>query len=1038
MFARWFYRNRQLLILSLTLIFVWGLSSFFTLPRMEDPQIVNRNSLVKTFLPGASAERVESLVTERIEEELDDIEAIAEVVSNSSQGLSIVFVEIKETITDVEPVWSEVRSALEDVIPELPPEASQPEFDDISVTANAALIALTWTLDSPPNYTILSRLAEGLEGELRSLPGTDKVETFGAPQEEIRVEVSATELAKLGLTPGSLAQQIRNSDAKVSAGEFRQSDRQVLLEIDSALESLERVRSLPIVLGDSGQTARLGDVATVEKGIIDPPPELATVRGNPAVVVGAKVELTERVDLWANQLEPILDELRQNLPDGIEPVTLLDQSIYVKERLNGVISNLLVSSGLVIVISLLMLGWKSALIVGMALPLSCLMVFGEMKAFGVPLHQMSVTGLIIALGLLIDNAIVVVDEVRDRLKENISPETAVVQTASHLLVPLLASTLTTVLAFIPIAVAPGGTGEFIGTIGVTVIMALTSSLAISLTIIVAMGGLLSRWNPLPNLWSAFQSGIGHPRLKQGYSATVGSVLRRPWLGVGLALILPVLGFAQFGSLEQQFFPPTNRNQFQVEIEFPDSTGIKETQSQAVAIRDRLLAKPEITEVDWFFGKSAPPFYYNVIETRDNAPNYGQALVQTQSTNGLRDLVKSLQTELDQDFPAAQILVRQLEQGPPIDAPIEVQLYGPDVVQLRELGDRVRMELATIPSVIHTRADLTEARPKFALTIDEVQAKRVGLDNDAIAQQLSTNLDGAVGGSILEDTEDIPVRVKLRDATRQNISQVDSLDIIAPNGQRLPLDAIAQRRLVPDFTTISRKDGQRFNNVQGFLVAGALPDTALTDFKQHLEDIGFELPPGYRMDYGGEADARGTAIANLLSVVGVLLVMMVAILVLSFNSFTLAALIGVVAICGIGLAALALWVFNSLFGFTAILGTLGLVGLAINDSIVVLAALRESPDARNGDWRATREVVVHSTRHVLATTFTTIAGFVPLLLDDTGFWPPLAIAIAGGLGGATILALYFIPSAHLIWTRHQSRKQRQTQPKAMEKTLVQFQ
>lgn len=1026
MLARWFYRNRQLLILSLTLILVWGLSSFFTLPRMEDPQIVQRYGLVKTFLPGASAERVESLVTEQIEEELDDIEAIAEVISNSSQGISIVQVELKETISDIEPVWSEVRSALEDVVPKLPAEATPPEYEESSVTANAAIIALTWTLDSPPNYTILGRLAEGLKDQLRSLPGTDKVETFGAPEEEIRVEVSDTALAKLGITPANLAQQIRNSDAKVSAGEFRQRDRQVLVEVDSALDSLERVRSLPIVLGNSGQTATLSDVATVEKGIIDPPTELANVRGYPAVVVSAKVELTERVDQWAAQLDPVLTDLRQTLPDGIEPVVVLDQSIYVKNRLNGVVSNLLVSSALVVGISLLMLGWKSALIVGTALPLSSLMVFGEMKMLGVPLHQMSVTGLIIALGLLIDNAIVVVDEVRDRLQQNIPPETAVVETASHLLIPLLASTLTTIIAFIPIATSPGGTGEFIGTIGTTVILALISSLTLSLTVIVALGGLLARWNPLPNLWSGLQTGIGHPRLKQAYTVTVGSVLRRPWLGVGLSLILPIFGFMQFGQLEQQFFPPTNRNQFQIELELPNATAIAETQTQALQIRDRLLTNPAITEVDWFFGRSAPAFFYNVIDNRDNAPNYGQALVQAQSVAGLPDLVRSLQIELDEAFPAAQILVRQLEQGPPIDAPIEVQLYGPDVIQLRELGDRLRMELATIPAVIHTRADLTEARPKFALTIDEIQAKRAGLDNGAIAQQLATNLDGTLGGSILEDTEDIPIRVKLRDRTRQNISKIDSLDLIAPTGQRLPLDAIAQRRLVPDFTTISRKDGQRFNNIQGFLVAGALPDTTLTAFKQHLADIKFELPPGYRMAYGGEADARGTAIANLLSIVGVLMILMVAILVLSFNSFTLAALIGVVAICAIGLAALALWLFDSLFGFTAILGTLGLIGLAINDSIVVLAAVREDPDARNGDWRATREVVVHATRHVLATTFTTIAGFVPLLMDETGFWPPLAIAIAGGLGGATLLALYFIPSAHLIWTRHQSRQRRKSQ------------
>jgi multidrug efflux pump subunit AcrB len=1029
MLARWFYRNRQLLILSLTLIVVWGVSSFVTIPRMEDPQIVQRFGRVTTFLPGASAERVESLVTEKIEEELDDIEAIAEVVSNSSQGLSIVQIELKDTITNIEPVWSEVRSALEDVVPQLPAEASPPEYEDSSVTANAAIIALAWTLDSPPNYSILGRLAEGLEDRLRSLPGTDKVEIFGAPTEEIRVEISDTDLTRLSLTPAALAQQIQTSDAKVSAGEFRQRDRQVLVEIDSALESLERVRSLPISIGNSGQTATLGEVATVEKGIIDPPTELANIRGNPAVLVSAKVELTERVDQWAAQLEPLMADLRKNLPEGIEPVLVLDQSVYVSDRLNGVVSNLLISSGLVVGISLLMLGWKSALIVGTALPLSALMVFGEMRMLGVPLHQMSVTGLIIALGLLIDNAIIAVDEVRDRLRQGIPPETAVVETANHLFIPLAASTLTTVIAFIPISVAPGGTGEFIGTIGVTVILALLSSLALSLTLIVTFSGLLAPWDPLPNLWPALQSGIGHPRLKRAYTATIGTVLRRPWLGVGLSLVLPIVGFMQFGQLEQQFFPPTNRNQFQIEVEFPDATGIAETQTQALKIRDRLLAKPAITAVDWFFGKSAPPFYYNLIENRENAPNYGQALVETRSTSGLPDLVRSLQKELDRDFPAAQILVRQLEQGPPIDAPIEIELYGPDVVQLRELGNRLRMELATIESVIHTRADLTEARPKFALTVDEIQAKRVGLTNGAIAQQLATNLDGAIGGSILEATEDIPIRVKLRDATRQNISQVDSLDLIAPNGERLPLDAIAQRRLVPDFTTISRKNGERFNNIQGFLEAGALPDTALTAFKQHLDDIGFELPPGYRMGYGGEADARGTAIANLLSIVGVLLILMVAILVLSFNSFTLAALIGVVAVCAIGLAALALWVFNSLFGFTAILGTLGLIGLAINDSIVVLAAVRENPDARNGDWRATREVVVHSTRHVLATTFTTIIGFVPLLLDETGFWPPLAIAIAGGLGGATLLALYFIPSAHLIWTRHQFRKHRQTRSKS---------
>jgi len=265
-----------------------------------------------------------------------------------------------------------------------------------------------------------------------------------------------------------------------------------------------------------------------------------------------------------------------------------------------------------------------------------------------------------------------------------------------------------------------------------------------------------------------------------------------------------------------------------------------------------------------------------------------------------------------------------------------------------------------------------------------------------------------------------VRVRVPDAGRDHLSQVASLDLVTPTGgDTVPLSALADVTLEPDLAVIARRDGQRINTVQAFLTAGALPSTVLSQFQQQLADANWQLPPGYRLEYGGEADARGDAIANLLSTVGVLAILMTATLVLSFNSFGLAALIGSVALLSVGLAALALKMFGSLFGFTAILGTLGLIGLSINDSIVVLAALREDPAARQGDRHATEHVVMHATRHVIATTVTTITGFIPLMLDQTGFWPPLAIAIAGGLGGATLLALYYIPAAHILiarWTK----------------------
>ncbi|MEO1180715.1 MAG: efflux RND transporter permease subunit, partial [Cyanobacteria bacterium J06636_28] len=379
-----FFRNRQLLFLTLTLVVVWGLSAFLSLPRLEDPEIVQRVSTVTTIFPGASAERVESLVTDKIEEELSDIEEVEEIRSSSSPGISVVTVELKETVPNVEPVWARVRSQIDDVIPELPPGASRPEYEDSEVKASALIVGLTWELDDPVNYPILRRVAEGLEAELRNLPGTDSVELFGEPDEEIQVEISQADLLALGISAQGLSQQIAASDAKVSTGELRGSSTELLFEVDSALDSLDRIRAIPIRVGAAGQIAQLGDIAKVSKGVQTPVSDLALVEGKQAVVVAATVESDYRVDQWAQRAREVLKDFKADLSDGIDLKVVLDQSRYVQQRLNGVIGNLLLSSLLVIGISLVVLGWRSALIVGMAIPLSTLMVFGSMNLLGIP------------------------------------------------------------------------------------------------------------------------------------------------------------------------------------------------------------------------------------------------------------------------------------------------------------------------------------------------------------------------------------------------------------------------------------------------------------------------------------------------------------------------------------------------------------------------------------------------------------------------------------------------------------------------------
>ncbi|MEO1341262.1 MAG: efflux RND transporter permease subunit [Cyanobacteria bacterium J06635_13] len=612
-----------------------------------------------------------------------------------------------------------------------------------------------------------------------------------------------------------------------------------------------------------------------------------------------------------------------------------------------------------------------------------------------------------------------VDEVTNQLKNGAKPVNAVTNSVKHLAVPLLSSTITTVLAFLPIALLPGPTGEFVGTIAISVILAVSSSLFLALAIMPTLAAKLYR--PIKDDSSSqsakwLQAGISIPVLTRWYGRTIKWTTAKPVLGISLALLIPLFGFIQAASLPQQFFPAADRDQLQIQLELPAVSSITQTQVVTRQVRDRLLNFANITDVHWFIGRSAPRFYYNVLTNREQEPNFAQAIVQLDSL-ATSDLAQELQQELDANFATARIIVRQLEQGPPFDAPVEMRIYGSDVDVLRRLGEEARSLLLGVADITHTRASLAEARPQLELAVDEAEVRLTGLNRNAIAAQLNSSLEGTAGGSILESTEELPVKVRLSAPNRDRLEDLTSLDLLSPSennsSSTIPLYSLGQITLKPELAKISRYNGQRVNTIQGFLTPGVLPDRALTDFKQQLANANWQLPSGYGYEFGGEAEQKNNAIGGLISTVGVIAVLMVATLVLSLGSFRLAAVIGVVAIASFGLGLCSIWLFGYPFGFNPIIGTVGLIGVAINDSIVVLAAIQQHPIAKTGNKKAIRAVVMHSTRHVIATTLTTAIGFVPLLLGGGEFWPPLAVAIAGGVIGATLLALYLIPAAYSI-------------------------
>ncbi|MGF1457054.1 MAG: efflux RND transporter permease subunit [Alphaproteobacteria bacterium] len=1030
-----FFDNRRLLILTILIVLVGGLSALFTMPQEEDPKITNRFATIVTPFPGASASRVEALVTEKIENELREISQIEEIESTSRTGLSLVTVELKDTIYNTDGPFAIVRDALADAERNFPVGVPSPEFDDDRTYPFTLKVALTWEADSAPNLLILKRIAEDLQDRLRNIPGTEFVDIFGAPQEEVVVSINAAVVESLGLSRQDIAAAIANADSKVAAGQFRGNRNEYVFEVRGELDSLSRLREVPIRQDDSGAIVRVGDVGRVDRRLVSPPDQLARVDGRPAVVVATRLESNLRVGDWTAQVRERISAFEDSVSDGIGVKIIFDQSSYSDERFASLINNLLIGAGLVVAVLFVTLGWRSSLIVASAIPLTGLASLVALNVMGYPINQMSITGLIVALGLLVDAAIVMTDAIRRRLIEGLSPREAVRVSVARLWVPLFSSTFTTVLAFTPIILLPGAVGEFVGPIAASVISMLVLSLILALTVGAALsgdclpGGLRGVTADRVPFWVG---GISIPPLGRAFRSVLTVSLKAPLLSIMAALILPVLGFIALPTLPDAFFPEADRNQFQVQLRLSSQRSIEETVRVVERAHELLIDHAEIESVQWYLGTSAAKYYYNLPSNQDGVGNFADAMVTTRSLRGMYDLINEIQDELNAAFPDAQFIARQLLQGPPVSAPVELRIFGEDLKAIQALGEQARLILSEIPQIVHTTASIAGGEPKLWLNADQDDARQAGLSLVDIAGALDAQLEGTFGGTIVEGSEELRVRVRLDDEARSRFDELASLYVLTPGSpvtapgtdspetlvdfQATPISALGDIVLEPEASSITRFQGERVNTVLGYIKAGTLPSTALEQFRRMWEEADIDMPPGTRLSIGGDAEARSNAVGALLASVGLIVVLMVTTVVLTFNSFRLSGIVFSVAFLSMGLGVLALALFDFPFGFQPLIGIIGLIGVAINAAIIILSALRLDPGAIAGDIGRITDTVVEASRHIVSTTLTTFGGFLPLILSEGGFWPPFATAIAVGVLLSTVISFFFVPQAFLIITR----------------------
>ncbi|MBY7731955.1 efflux RND transporter permease subunit [Vibrio splendidus] len=1018
--------NTRLLILMTALLMVSGISAFMTLPRAEDPVIINRYANITTSFPGASAERVETLVTEVIENKLRELSEVKLVSSTSRPSVSIVTLELNDTITEPEPVWSQARDKLSDIESILPAGAHSPDLDSDHTYAFTTIASLTWSGAGEPDRLTLGRYAKELAKRLRTLSGTEFVDEYGMPQEEIQISLRTADAAALGRSSANIAESLEGADAKNSAGELVSAYSRFGLEIESELDSIERIKQVPIATDSNGHIIRMEDIASVKRGEKTPQDQIAIIDGEPGVIVAARMHPDLRVDNWTSRANALIGKFEQELPSNVKVTVLFNQQGYTETRLDDLGKSLMIGFGLILIVLFVTLGVRAAILVAISLPLTSLLTLSIMKMTGVPINQMSVTGLIVALGIMVDNAVVMVDTIQAyRLKGQQRAE-ATMNALKHLWVPLLGSTLTTVLAFAPIILMPGASGEFVGGIAITVSFSLIGSYVISHTLIAGLATKL-----LPKQLSDvdkkgqhhwYMTGLRIPALTRWFSSSVRFGVTHPIITIALVLLVPFTGYWSMSQLTEQFFPPSDRDMFEIQVYMPPQASIYATKNTSEKIDDIIHRYSEVERIDWLVGANFPSFYYNLQARQNNAPYFSQAMVKTENFDQANALIPQLQKVLDEEVPEAQILVRKLNQGPPFTAPVELRVYGENLDTLKAIGEDVRLILAGVPHVTHTRETLQPGTPKVWLKVDEDTAKLNGISLNQFAGMLQTTLTGRESGSVIEGSESVPIRVRVADDARENLAHLSNIRLPISSevySTGINVSTLAELELTTSRGAITRRNGQRVNTIEGYIEAGVLPQTVLNEFQKRLES--YQMPSGYTIGFGGESAERDNSVNSLISNVAVVVVLMVLVVVMSFNSFRMSSIIFMVAGLAGGLGLLSVWVFGYPFGFTVIIAMLGIAGLAINAAIVILTELKLDKEASSGNVDAVVDAVMSCTRHISSTTITTVGGFMPLIIAGGGFWPPFAVAIVGGTVLTTLISFYFVPVVYHLMTKNQRKK-----------------
>jgi len=1009
-------KNRVTIVAAL-IVLVAGYGAFQRLPRDEDPGFIIRTALVMTYFPGASPERVEQLVTDRLEEVIQEIPEIDYISSLSKTGVSILYVNIQEKYRQMRPIWDDLRRKVDRVRPNLPEGTIGPFVNDEFGDVFGILIALTGEGFS---YAALKEVADQVRRDLLLLQDAAKVEIVGAQQERIFVEYNNARLAELGLSPYQLAQILETLNIVLPGGDISTEDERIVLEPTGSFESIEDLRRTVINLPGRPGAVYLEDLATVTRGYIDPPESRMHYMGAPCL--GLAVSLREGGDILrlGRDVKALIRHLQGIYPIGIEFDLVAFQPEHVARKVNDFVSNLLQAVVIVLAVMLVAMGIRAGLAVAPLIPLSMLLSLLVMSFLGIGIDQMSLAALIIALGMLVDNAIVMSESILVQMGEGKNPVEAAVDSGTELRIPLLTSSLTTAAAFLPIYLAESSTGEYCASLFEVVTIALLSSWVLSLTLTPLLCVRLLKAKP------AGRQGRLAAAFYETYRQGLLAGLRHPVLALALALAAFAAAMSGFPMIPKMFFPPNDKPIFTAELELPPGTPFERTEELVsdieTLLRNELAVSPVRSEgvINWaaFIGQGAPRFVLNYIPEQAK-PEYAILIGNATSVRSIQEeIIPRLEAFCLERFPDLSASIELLATGPPPTAPVEIRISGTDQDKLFSIAEQVKAKLKSIPATKNVRDDWGGRTKKLLVNVNQARARRAGLSNRDVALSLQTVLSGYASTQYREEDKVIPVVLRSVEADRKDIGKLEGLNIYVPGtGQSVPLKQIADIEVAWEPGKILRRNRVRTVTVACDVAGEAKAIAVSYEMDAWLRRLKAGWGVGFRYELGGEIEKSEQANRSIAEKLPVAAFLILFLLVAQFNSIRRPLIILSTIPLGLIGVVFGLLVASSYFGFMTFLGVISLAGIVVNNAIVLLDRIRIEIEVNGlSPQQAILVAAQRRLRPILLTTLTTMGGLVPLCLGGGPMWEPMATAIIFGLLFSTFLTLGIVPILYSLFFR----------------------